>query len=150
LRKASAEADPDMVKFFNDNTPPQWKPPYLYPSNNKLPRSLLLTEEEFVKTKDSNAVLKSFSIMNYRQFTRAFSDFGINFEISPERVVAVTVVEFPKVLDASNVNYCNAKVVTYRDAETRHVFGYAISGKKRFSKGPDVDSANKSTRNLKC
>lgn len=108
-------------------------------ANKDLPSNAFKKQDSFTKNLIAGSALEKFEIITYQQYLRTYANGvpGVT-DISPDRMVAVMVVNFPKGLVAQNGEYSRARVVSAMDAQTGDTISYEITGKLTKSYGPSV------------
>lgn len=103
--------------------------PIRLPANKNVPPGQLKKQEEFTRALQPGSNLEDFKIMTYQDYLKKYAN-GISgsTDISPDRMVAVMVVNFPKGVTADNGRYSKAKITVARDAETGENISYEIIG----------------------
>jgi hypothetical protein len=113
--------------------------PLRLPANKDLPSSAFRSKEFFVKDLLPGAALATFEMLTYRNYLTKYAA-GISgvTDVSPDRIVAVTVVNFPNGLKGERADYSTARVTTAFDALTGEVVSYEITGKAVRSVDPYI------------
>jgi hypothetical protein len=136
LAQATPSTDGSDAKLTEKSTRPM---PLRLPGNKDLPRNLFRTQASLTKDLIPGSGLEKFEMITYQEYLRKYTT-GLSgtTDISPDRMVAVLVVNFPRGIVADNAEYSNARVISAVDALTGQSISYEITGKVLKSFGPSV------------
>ncbi|MGI0494829.1 hypothetical protein ACN4EG_23845 [Alkalinema pantanalense CENA528] len=145
LAQSNSTADGSDPKVTETSTRPL---PLRLPGNKDLPRNVFRTQESFVKELRPGAVLASFELITYGEYLKKYAN-GITgpTDVSPDRMVAVIVADFPKGLKTERGDhYSSARSVSARDALTGQTISFELSGKSTTPSGPSLIFPNEPYR----
>jgi hypothetical protein len=112
--------------------------PIRLPANSNLPLNVFRTRESFMKNVPANGVIGGFEMTPYKNYVQKYAPpatVGMT-DISPDRMVAVVVVNFPKGFTGPYNEFSSASMTTAYDALTGKVISYELLGTPVRSFGP--------------
>ncbi len=112
--------------------------PIRLPANSNLPLSAFRTKESFVKNLPVNGVIGGVEMTPYKNYVQKYAPpatVGMT-DISPDRMVAVVVVNSPKGFTGPYNELSSARMTTAYDALTGQVISYELLGTPIRSFGP--------------
>jgi hypothetical protein len=128
----SSDSDAKSVEQLN-------KPlPIRLPANSGLPSTAFKAKESFMKGIPANAIMTKFEMTPYKGYVQKYAPAGTvgMSDVSPDRMVAVVVVDFPKGFVGQYNEFSNARLTTAYDAVTGQVISYELLGTPIRSFGP--------------
>jgi hypothetical protein len=103
-------------------------PPLRYPGNKNLPQKKFKPKAFFTKGIAADAVLVSYEMLTYKAYQKKYDPNVTQCEISPDRMLAVLVVDYPKGLKTRRPVYSKAHTVSAFDAQTAQGLSFSSSG----------------------
>jgi hypothetical protein len=114
--------------------------PIRLPANKDLPRNVFRSKESFMKEIPTGAAMSGFEMTSYKDYVNRYIPGSIGAtDVSPDRMVAVVVVDYPKGFVGEHGIYASARITAVRDALTGQVIAYElVPGKTIKYTGPNI------------